>query len=62
MKTVKDLRKAHAKAERDREKTFKIDGFEFLTKYAKYLLEYIDMVKVPDEVPLKSIIVEAENG
>lgn len=37
------LRKRYKQAERDYESAFEFDGHQYLTHYAKYLLEYLDM-------------------
>lgn len=38
------LRIAYAKAVKDKRDTFVFDGDEVSTKYARYLLEYLDQV------------------
>lgn len=37
------LRKAYKKAERGHQSAFIFEGNQYLTTYAKYLLEYLDM-------------------
>lgn len=37
----KTFRKAYKKAEDSKEHMFTIDGLEFLTTYAKYVIEYL---------------------
>ena len=41
--TRKSLKKAYAKAQKERAESFNFYGQEILTRYAKYLLEYFDM-------------------
>lgn len=53
--TVKSLRKRYEKAVEDGEKQFIIEGFELLTAYAKYLLEYSKMRKIPDDIQLRTL-------
>lgn len=48
MTTVKQLRDAYKKACDDKMASFILDGHEFLTLYAKYLLEYLIMCKYSD--------------
>lgn len=60
--TVKDLRKAYEKAVREGKDTFTIDGYNFVTGYAKYLLQYIEMRGVPDDKVLKTFIVKKDNA
>lgn len=40
------LRKAYKKAKKNGVEQFELDGKQFLTKYAGYLIEYLDM-KLP---------------
>ena len=58
MKTVKDLKKAYLKADREGKEQFEIDGFVLVTGYAKYLLEYLKSKGVPDGKPLKSFMTQ----
>jgi hypothetical protein len=60
--TVKDLRKAYEKAVREGKDTFSIDGYDFVTGYAKYLLEYLKMRGIPDDKVLKTFITQDRNG
>ena len=41
--TRKSLKKAYAKAQKENVESFNFYGQEILTRYAKYLLEYLDM-------------------
>lgn len=59
MKTIKDLKKEYKKADANKTETFTIDGYEFYTPYAKYLLEYLESIKIPADTPLKSFLVKA---
>jgi hypothetical protein len=56
MKKVKDLRKEYELAVAEGRESFTIDGFEFLTKFAKYTLEFMDMKGIKDSMPLKDIL------
>ena len=55
-KTVKDLKNRYTKAVENNEDQFTIEDCELLTNYCKYLLEYLDMHKVPERTPLKTIV------
>lgn len=39
---IEELRSAYEKARTCNRESFKLDGKEFFTDYAKYLLEYLD--------------------
>lgn len=41
MTLIKDLKKAYEHAVANKQETFTLDGYEFYTPYAKYLLEYL---------------------
>jgi len=58
MKTLKDLKERYNTALANNEEEFTIDGYEFLTSYAKYLIEYCDLRKIPNEKPLKSFLIK----
>jgi len=55
-KTIKDLKDRYTKAVKDNEIQFTVEGYDLLTNYCKYLLEYFDMHNIPDKTPLKTII------
>jgi len=54
--TFKDLKDAYKKAVKDNLESFKIEEFIFLTSYAKYLIQYLEMRHVPDDKILSSFI------
>ena len=56
--TVKDLKKAYKIAIDNKLETITIDDFVLLTAYAKYLIQYLDMMKVPDDIKLVNILVK----
>lgn len=56
MKTIKDLRARYNKAVKNNEEQFTIEGYEFVTLYAKYLLEFLEMKKIPEDTALRTII------
>ena len=60
--TVKDLRKAYENAVREGKDTFSINGYDFVTGYAKYLLQYLEMRDVPDDKVLKTFIVKKDGA
>jgi hypothetical protein len=43
-KKREDLRKAYNKAVKYKKKKFKFDGADFVTDYAKYMLDHLDNV------------------
>lgn len=55
-KTIKDLKRIYNQSVKDNIEIFEIDGFEFYTPFAKYLLEYLDMLKIHADTPLKTIL------
>lgn len=54
--TIRDLKNRYELAVKRGEETFTIDGFEFVTDYAKYLLQYFGMCNVPETTELRSMI------
>lgn len=46
--TVADLRRRYNEAVARGEESFTLDGLDFLTSYAKYVLQYLDMNNIPD--------------
>ena len=61
-KTVKDLKERYKEAVENNESEFTIDGFELVTNYCKFLLEYFELKKIPDKTKLKDILKKAEDG
>jgi hypothetical protein len=49
MTTIKALKRAYKKACDGGNDTFILDGNEFVTGYAKYLLQYFEMQKLTDD-------------
>lgn len=60
MKTFYDLKTAYRKALKNNQDTFEIDGYQFVTGFARYLIDYFDMIGVPQDKPLSSFINKAE--
>lgn len=58
--TIKDLRKAYEEAKAKGIESFSIEGFEFYTKFAYYLLEYLKMKGIPEDTPLDQIFTKKE--
>lgn len=58
--TYCDLKTAYKKAVDEQAETFSVGTVEFYTKYAKYLIEYLDGRKIPDEVLLRDIMTPAK--
>lgn len=54
--TVADLRARYNQAVEAGEESFKIEGLEFLTSYAKYVLQFLDMDNIPDSDLLRDRI------
>lgn len=54
--TVADLRARYNQAVEAGEESFKIEGLEFLTSYAKYVLQFLDMDNIPDSGLLRDRI------
>lgn len=50
---VGDLREAYRNAKSRNDISFMLDGREYLTDYAKYLLEYCDLMDAPDNMPVE---------
>lgn len=46
---LKELKASYQKAVKNNDECFKLKDLEFLTSYAKYLLEYLENKKVKDE-------------
>jgi len=61
MKRVRDLKREYEKAVKEGRETFMIDEFEFYTPFAKYLIEYLEMKGIPDDMPLEAILEKREN-
>jgi hypothetical protein len=43
-----DLKEAYGNAVKKKEETFELDNSVYLTAYAKYLIQYLEMQKVND--------------
>ncbi|MDD5515680.1 MAG: hypothetical protein PHX71_10115 [Synergistales bacterium] len=54
--TIADLRRRYNEAVERGEESFTIEGLEFLTSYAKYVLQYLDMNNIPDSDKLRDRI------
>jgi len=54
--TVADLRRRYNEAVDRGEESFTLDGLDFLTSYAKYVLQYLDMNNIPDADKLRDRI------
>ncbi|MCP1392158.1 MAG: hypothetical protein J5I35_05320, partial [Methanothrix harundinacea] len=54
--TVADLRRRYNEAVDRGEESFTLDGLDFLTSYAKYVLQYLDMNNIPDSDKLRDRI------
>jgi hypothetical protein len=52
----RDLKAAYKTAVEEGNETFQIGTVEFYTKYAKYLIEYLDGLNIPDGALLNSVI------
>lgn len=61
MKTIKDLRHAYYKALEGKQETFTIEEYDFFIPYAKYLLEYLDNLNVPEDTMLRTILIKQEH-
>lgn len=59
---VKHLRKRYAEAVEKKEEQFEIGGFEFLTSYAKYMLQYFDQIKLSDDHFLDNVLRKADDS
>jgi len=55
MFNFKYLKKAYNKAVEEKKETFSIDELVFLTSYAKYAIEFLNMSKVDDKVELSRL-------
>lgn len=53
MTTVSALRRAYIRARDNNADTFTLDGNEFVTGYAKYLLQYFEMQNLPEDQDMK---------
>ena len=62
MKTIKDFKTRTKKALDAHEKEFTIEGFEFNTKFAGYMVMYLDQIKLPDELLLKKVFTQGKHG
>ena len=51
--TLKELRKAYARACKDHRDQFTHDGSEFVTGYAKYLIQYLENEHTPEDKPIE---------
>jgi len=56
MKTIKDFRKRVINAIANEEDNFTFEGGEFLTFYAKYMLEYIEISKISDDTLFLDVV------
>ncbi|MFA6694988.1 MAG: hypothetical protein WCR85_00025 [Sphaerochaeta sp.] len=54
--TYKDLKNAYHKAAENSEETFTLNGIEFFTKYAQYLIEYFEGIGVPDTMLMNRLV------
>ena len=54
--TLKDLKRAYRKAVKQNADTFKIEKYEFVTGFAKYLIEYLEMIGIQEETHLCSLV------
>lgn len=54
--TVADLRRRYHQAVEAGEESFSIEGLEFLTSYAKYVLQFFEMNNIPDSDKLRDRI------
>jgi len=53
--TLAKLRKEFETASNDNKESFMLCGHELLTGYAKYLIEYLEMKKTPENLPLEFV-------
>jgi len=51
--TLSDLRIALKKANADNREMFLVEGRPMLTSYAKYLIQYLEMKKIPSDMKLE---------
>lgn len=52
-----ELKKAYEKAVADKQETFKVGDYEFVTGYAEYLIEYLLKIKkMPETTVLKTFL------
>ena len=47
--TIKELREAYNVAIRNQQQGFMIDGFAMPTRLATYVMEYVELMKIPDD-------------
>jgi len=59
--SLRDLRNAYRKAVKHQKDTFKVDDYEFVTGFAKYLIEYLEMIGIKEETKLCSLIQNCPN-
>ena len=59
---VKHLRKRYAEAVEKKEEYFVIGSYEFLTNYAKYMLQYFDQIKLSDDHFLDNVLRKEEGS
>lgn len=56
--TVQTLQEEYDKANRKGLETFTVETYEFYTPYAKYLLQYLESIKMPRTKLLSSFLVK----
>lgn len=54
--TVRDLRLAYEKAVENKQEIFQIADYKFVTGYAKYLLQYLEMKRIHESRELKTFM------
>jgi len=50
---LKQLKQAYKKAKKEKEKYFVLDKKDFYTKYAKYLIQYLENKGLDDDSPIQ---------
>ena len=48
-----DLKEAYENAVKKREETFLLDNKEYLTLYAKYLIQYLELQECPEQMEIE---------
>ena len=51
--TLKDLRAEYKKANANNQEMFLVEGSQMLTSYAKYMIQYLEMKKIPSDMKLE---------
>ena len=59
--TLKDLKRAYRKAVKKNMDTFKIEKYEFVTGFARYLIEYLEMIGITEDTHLCSLLINKNN-